>query len=68
MVSHNQKGQVVSQFDCLDLQNAMVPLMTPLASCDANAGTSCVTDQKGHVAPYFNHHDLRNVMVPLMIP
>ena len=43
MASHNQKGDVTSQFDCLDLRNAMVLLMIPQASCDASAGISGVT-------------------------
>ena len=33
-----KKSHVASQFNCLlDLRNAMVPLMTPLTSCDASA-------------------------------
>ena len=69
MASHNQKSHVASHFDCLDLRNAMVALITPLASCDASAGTSGVTQpKKGYVAPYFNCLDLRNAVVPLMMP
>ena len=40
---HTIKIIVESQFDCLDLSHTVVPLMTPLASYDANAETSDVT-------------------------
>ena len=43
MTSHDQKRHVASQFYCLDLRNALVPLMTLLTSCDNIAGTSVVT-------------------------
>ena len=38
----------------------MVPLLTPLGSCDTSAVTS-------HVAPHFNSLDHRNVMVSLIM-
>ena len=39
---HNQQSNVGAQFNCLDLRNAMLPLMTPLASCNAIALTNGV--------------------------
>ena len=39
----NQKSHVASQFGFLDLRNAVVPLMTPLALCDASISTNGVT-------------------------
>ena len=68
MASHNQKSYVASEFICLDLRNAVVPLMTPLTSCDASAGTIGVTQPKSNMAPHFNYLYLRNAMLPLMVP
>ena len=36
-ISKSPKSHVKSQFDCLELRNATVTLMTPLTSCDASA-------------------------------
>ena len=52
----DQKSHVSSHLDLFYLMNAMVLLMTPLASCDA-------PNQKCHVTPHFNRLDPRNSMV-----
>ena len=40
MTSHDQNSHVAPDFDCLQLRNAMVPLMILSAFCNANASTS----------------------------
>ena len=40
VVSHDQKSHVAPHFSFLDLRNAMVPVMTPLASCHTNTNTN----------------------------
>ena len=62
----NQKSHVAPYFDHLYLRNAVVWLPMPLASHDADSGTSDVTWQKGHVTPHFDHLDIRNAVVPFM--
>ena len=52
-------------FWSLDLQNAMMPLMTPSVCYDANASASHY--QKGHFVSHFCHLDLWNTKVPLMM-
>ena len=58
MASHNQKERdVTSQFDCFDLRNMMVPLMTPLASCNNMLAPVVSYDVNVvNVAPHFDHH------------
>ena len=55
MAKYDQKGDVATNFDTLDLRNGMVPFMTLLVS----------HDPKSDVVPHFSHLDLRNVMMPL---
>ena len=43
MVSHDQKSHITPYCDCLDLGNAMVSLIMPSASCDADTSTSYIT-------------------------
>ena len=62
-----QKSHVASQFNYLDLWNAIVPLITSLASCDASAGINDVTWSKSPVVPHIDHIYLRNTMVPSML-
>ena len=40
MASHEQKGHVAPHPDCLDLGNAVLLLIMPSRSCDADTGTS----------------------------
>ena len=68
MASHNQKSNIASEFNCLDLRNVMVPLITLLALWDASVCTNGITWPKSHVAPHFDHLDLRNAVVWLMMP
>ena len=68
MSSHDQRGHVANHFDCLDLMNAMVPLMMPSVSCDANASVNGVRWPKSNVSTSFNPLDLMNAVVSLMIP
>ena len=49
VVSHDQKSHVTPYFNCLDLRNAMVPMITLLAS-----GGSGATDQKSHATAHFD--------------
>ena len=39
----SQKRHVVNPFNCLELRNIMVPLMIPLASCDADTSDNGIT-------------------------
>ena len=59
LASHDQKGHVTPNFDCLYLRNAVAPLIMLFASYNTDAKIS-------HVEPYFSHHDQRNGIVPLM--
>ena len=59
------KNHVVSYLRHLELTNAVVLLMMPAVSYDANTG---ITWPKHHVSPCFNHHDLSNKMVLLTMP
>ena len=65
---YDQKCYVTSQFDCLDLRNAMMSLMMLSTSHDAETGSYDVTWPKSHVVPHVHQYNLRNVMVPLMTP
>ena len=62
MESHDQYSHVAPHFDCLDLRNAVVPLMMPMLVPMASHG------QKSHVVPHFDYLDLRNAIVPLTMP
>ena len=53
-----EKSQAACCFDNIELTNAVVLLMMPLAS----------HDQKSHVEPCFNHLDLINKLMPLTMP
>ena len=44
---HMTRSHVAPHFNCLDLRNAMVALMTPLASCDADTDAKA-NDITGH--------------------
>ena len=68
MTSPDWKSHVTPHFYCLDLWNAVGPLMTPSALCYANGTANGVTWQKGHIAPHFNHFAWRNTVVPSMMP
>ena len=52
MVSHNQTCHIASQYDYLDLRNAVVPLMTPLVPYDSSAGDIGVTWLQKHWTPF----------------
>ena len=65
IVSHAQ-NVMLNFFNCLDLSNAVVPLMMPLGSFDANGSVSCFTWQQKHIGPYFEHLYLRIAIVLLM--
>ena len=52
--ANDQNCHIAPYFNCLDLRNAKVPLITPLAS-------HC------HIVPQFSFLNIRNAMVPLMI-
>ena len=43
MESHDQKGNVASHFNHPDLTNTMLPLITLLAKCDTDKGTTSIT-------------------------
>ena len=51
---------------CLNLRNALVPLMMPLAAYDTKSGVNGIKLPQHHVAPDFNCHDLRNTVLPLV--
>ena len=59
------KNHVASHFICLNIRNAVVPLMMLLASCDIDVSASDIKWLKCHVAPHFKCLDLRNGMLPL---
>ena len=40
------ESHIAPHFNCLDLRNALIPLMTLLSSCDTNTGANGVTWQK----------------------
>ena len=72
MASNDHICHVTCNFNCLDLRNAMLPLMTwhhltlksvSMASHDQNPD-----GQTSHVANYFNHLNLRNSVVLLTMP
>ena len=52
-----EKSYFAPHSNCLDLRNAIVPLIIQSAS----------HDQRSYIAPHFNHFDLRKAMVPLVI-
>ena len=54
------KSNFAPNFGCLDLRNAVVPFLVPLASSDANTSAN--------VAPHFDYLDLTNAVVLLMMP
>ena len=60
-----QKSHVTSNFDCLDLSNAMVTLRMLTVSCDDNTSVNSMAWQKSHVLPHFYHIDQRNAMMLL---
>ena len=68
MASLDQKSHVAFHFNCLDLTNALLPLMTPFASCYASVSVTGVTWPKHHVAPHFDLLVMMNAMVLLIIP
>ena len=43
VASYDQKSHVASNFNHLDLANAVVPLMTWLASCDTDTSSNTIT-------------------------
>ena len=52
----------------LGLGAAVVPMMMPSVSCDADTGTNGIpSHDQNHVASHFNCFDLSNTMVPSMI-
>ena len=46
MMSPDQKSDIALHFIFFDLRNKIVPLTTLITSCDANTGSSGVSDQK----------------------
>ena len=56
------KSLVAPHSDCLNPRNAMVPLMVPSASYDADTSANGITWQKSHAAPHFKWLNLRNVV------
>ena len=58
----------VYHYDHLDWMNALVLLMTLLATLKPKANTRGVTWPKGHFVPHLDHIDLMNAVVLLMIP
>ena len=65
MASNEQKSHDAPPFDHLDLTNGMVPLMTPLASCDNDTSIMALNDQNCYNAHCFNCLDLMNTMMLL---
>ena len=62
------KSHVGFHFDHLDLTDGMVPLMTPLASCDTDTSVNGITWPKCYVAHCFNALDLMNTVVLMTVP
>ena len=57
MTLHDQEGQVAPHFNCLDLWNAMVPLMMLLALCDGEAnGGLWIKEIMLHVIYFVFHY------------
>ena len=56
----------VAHFNCLNIRNAMVPLVMLQVLHDAYANV--ITQPKSHVVPHFHHLDLMNAMMPLKTP
>ena len=59
-------SQTVPTFNHLNLRNAVVPLIMPLAAWDTNIGTRGVSCPKSHVASHFDCVDLMNAKEPLI--
>ena len=78
MASHDQEGHVSLHFNHPDLRNAIVPLMMPLLSSDADTNANGMIwhqywgqwyhVMKRHVVPYFNHFDVWNWVLLFMMP
>ena len=61
-----KKSHVVPHFNCPDLRNTVVPLMTLSVPCNADVVPIISHDQESHVALQFNHLNIRNAMVSLV--
>ena len=61
-----KKMHVTPHFKHCDQTNAVVTLMIPLTTQDANAGANGITRPKSHIASHFSHPDVTNAIVPLM--
>ena len=71
MALHDQKSHVAPYFDCPDLRNAMMPLLTSSASPDANARMPVLMsshNENSHCAPHFDCLDIWDVMGPFSVP
>ena len=64
MELHDQKSHIVPHFNHLDVRDAMMPLMVPSGSPDANASANGITWPKRSCCTSFHHLDLGNVIVP----
>ena len=68
VVSHDQKSHIKPHLNHLDVRNAVVPLATLLALCDAYTSFSCDFDQKV-ILPFMSLViGLRHAVVPLIMP
>ena len=61
-----QKGHVAPLFNCLNLRNAVAPLMMLLASCDPDACAFGIRWQKRLVASHLDCHCVRSAVVPFL--
>ena len=68
MLSHDQKCHFVCHFDHLGQADAMLPLIMPLVSFDADTGAYNITRPKSHVACHFDISGLRNAVVAFTMP
>ena len=69
MLSHGQKSHVAAHFNYNypEIKNAVLSMMTLLASCGTNTGGSGVSDKKVMLQLILIDTDLRNTVVPLII-
>ena len=70
LLGHFTKNSLVEpNCSCIHSRDAVVPLITLLASCDFNTDPNGMYDmsKQNHVAPDFSHLDLRSAVVSLMV-
>ena len=68
MVSHDQKSHVEHHFICLDWRITVVPVVMPLASCDAAASAKGITGPKKSYCTSFWLSYLKTAVVLFLIP